>query len=156
MIPHIATLFQLSRDKLASQTDETRVVNSAIDLTGAVVMAVPTFLAPTQLGDSLLAAIQVDVSGSGKHFDTLIASVAKRVPTPNLLPVVVGLWSRLISGSDNVSVHPHLPLGQLADPFVSTGAAKVLSLGPEDDPARQQSVFASPGQGGIRLVPRRL
>jgi len=103
MIPHIAPLFQLSRDKLAAISEEARVVNSAIDLIGAVVMAVPNFLSPVQLGDSLLSAIQVDMAGSGKHFDALIASVAKRVPTTNLLPVVCSLWPKLLDSADYVS-----------------------------------------------------
>lgn len=103
MIPHIAPLFQLSRDKLAAISEEARSVNSAIDLIGAVVMAVPNFLSPIQLGDSLLSAIQVDMTGSGKHFDALIASVAKRVPTTNLLPVVCSLWPKLLDSADYVS-----------------------------------------------------
>ena len=158
MIPHIAVLFQLSRDKLASQTDETRVVNSSIDLIGAVVLAVPTFLAPTQLGDSLLSAIQVDVGGSGKHFDALIASVAKRVPTPNLLPVVVSLWSRLLSGSDNVRRVQRLGGMQMVTYsfYRTTGSAEVLPLGSEDDPSCEQGFFTGPCQGSLCVVLGRL
>jgi hypothetical protein len=155
MIPHIAPLFKLSRDKLSSETDETRVVNSAIDLIGAVVMAVPTFMAPAQLGDSLLAAIQVDVSGSGKHFDALIASVAKRVPTPNLLPVVVALWSRLLNGSDNVSdIYDHTEHSELKN-LLFTGVAKILPARPKDNPTCEQGFVACACQGCLCLVPGR-
>lgn len=103
MIPFIAPLFSLSCSKLMATGTEPKIGIVAIDLIAAVIIAVPSFLNPAKLGEVLLATITIDVSGSGKHFDALIASVAKRVPTVNLLPVVCNLWSRVSGESDHVS-----------------------------------------------------
>lgn len=98
IIPHAQPLVSVLLK--AAQTASSTSSQSFATLS-AVIEAIPTFVSSKQLIAVLRASIDQRTANEGSH--KLVITVAKKVPTKALFPVVMELWKEMQDADPSVS-----------------------------------------------------